>query len=53
MSLLEELEAKEKLLAQKELEFKEEAYEEIKLSDDKQAKVNNRKAELEAILANM
>lgn len=30
-----------------------EAYEEIKLSDDKQAQVDSRKKELEAILANM
>ena len=30
-----------------------EAYEEIKLSDDKQAQIDNRKKELEAMLANM
>ena len=30
-----------------------EAYEEIKLSDDKQAQVDTRKLELEAMLANM
>lgn len=34
---MKEIEEKERLLEQKEKEFKEEAYEEIKLSEDKQA----------------
>ena len=35
LSLMDELKEKERLLAEKEEEFKEEAYEEIKLSEDK------------------
>ena len=50
---MDELKEKERLLAEKEEEFKEEAYEEIKLSEDKQAQVDTRKRELEAMLANM
>lgn len=50
---MEQIEQKEQLLRQKEEEFREEAYEEIKLSEDKQAQVDSRKKELEAILANM
>ena len=53
LSIMEEIEQKELLLAQKEQEFKQEAYEEIKLSDDNQAQVDTRKKELEAMLANM
>ena len=37
LTLMDELKEKERLLAEKEEEFKEEAYEEIKLSEDKQA----------------
>ena len=43
---MDEIEQKEKLLKEKEEEFKEEAYEEIKLSEDKQAQVDSRKKEL-------
>ena len=50
---MEEIEAKELLLAKKENEFKEGAFEEIKLSDDNQAQVDKRKKELEAMMANM
>ena len=50
---MDEIEQKEKLLREKEEEFKEEAYEEIKLSEVNQAQVDNRKIELEAMLANM
>ena len=49
---MEEIEAKELLRVQKENEYKEES-KEIKLSDDKQAQVDNRKKELEAMIANM
>ena len=50
---MEQIEEKERERAEKEQVFKEEAYEEIKLSDDKQAQVDARKKELEAMLANM
>ena len=50
---MEQIEAKERERAEKEQVFKEESYEEIKLSDDKQAQVDTRKKELEAMLANM
>lgn len=53
VSIMEQIEIKERLLAQKEQEFKAEAYEEIKLSDDNQAQVDKRKKELEAMLAGM
>ena len=53
VSIMEQIEIKERLLAQKEQEFKAEVYEEIKLSDDKQAQVDKRKKELEAMLAGM
>ena len=52
LSIMEEIEAKELLRVQKENEYKEES-KEIKLSDDKQAQVDNRKKELEAMIANM
>ena len=53
LTLMEQIEEKERERAEKEQVYKEEAYEEIKLSDDKQAQVDARKKELEAMLANM
>ena len=53
MEIAKGIEEKERLLAEKEKEFKAEAYEEIKLSDDKQAQVDTRKLELEAMLRSM
>ena len=46
---MEQIEAKERERAEKEQVYKEESYEEIKLSDDKQAQVDTRKKELEAM----
>ena len=43
---MKEIEEKEKLLKEKEEQFKAEAYEELKLTDDRQAQVDDKKAQL-------
>ena len=55
---MKEIKEKEKLLEKMETEFKTDALEEIRLeeirlSEEKQAKVDTRKKELEAMLASM
>jgi len=55
---MKDIEEKERQLEQMESEFKENAREEIRLeevrlSEEKQAKVDNRKQELEAMLVSM
>ena len=50
---MEQIEEKERERQAKEEKFNEDAYEEIELSDDKQAQVDVRKKELEAMLASM
>ena len=51
--LLREIAEQEALLKEKEDQFREEAYEEIRLSEEKQALVDARNQQLRAILASM
>ncbi len=50
---MEKIEEKERLLEQKEELSIQNSYKDIKLSDEKQAKVDKKKKELEEMLANM
>ena len=53
LQLMQELEEKERLLLQKEEEFKEEAYEEIRLSEERQAQADAKNRHLQDMLAKM